>query len=89
MRKFQVEMKFQNSKYCIKLSFFFSLSQAVQVLFAIAIFITYALQSYVPVEIIWSTYLKEKFEKSRYNLLYEYILRTVLVLVTCKCPIDL
>lgn len=58
------------------------LSQAVQVLFAIAIFITYALQSYVPVEIIWNTYLKEKFEKSKYSLLYEYILRTVLVLVT-------
>lgn len=58
------------------------LSQSVQILFAIAIFITYALQSYVPVEIIWNTYLKEKFEKSKYCLLYEYILRTGLVLVT-------
>ncbi|KAL0279968.1 UNVERIFIED_CONTAM: hypothetical protein PYX00_001406 [Menopon gallinae] len=58
------------------------LSQSVQILFAIAIFITYALQSYVPVEIIWNTYMKEKCEKSNHSLLYEYVLRTVLVLTT-------
>ncbi|EEB18928.1 proton-coupled amino acid transporter, putative [Pediculus humanus corporis] len=58
------------------------LSQSVQILFAIAIFITYALQSYVPVEIIWFTYLKDKCEKSNHSLLYEYLLRTTLVILT-------
>ncbi|KAK7790535.1 hypothetical protein R5R35_011941 [Gryllus longicercus] len=60
------------------------LAQSVKIMFAIAIFITYALQCYVPVEIIWGSYLSKKFEKSspRKQIFYEYVLRTMIVLVT-------
>ncbi|XP_075229301.1 proton-coupled amino acid transporter-like protein acs isoform X2 [Lycorma delicatula] len=56
------------------------LAQSVKIIFAIAIFITYALQCYVPIEIIWNTYMKKRLTKN--FLLWEYILRTVTVLVT-------
>ncbi|KAF6201670.1 hypothetical protein GE061_004064, partial [Apolygus lucorum] len=58
------------------------LAQSVNVIFAVAIFITYALQCYVPVEIIWSTYMKKKYEHSEHKLFYEYIMRICVVIVT-------
>lgn len=58
------------------------LAQSVNVIFAIAIFITFALQCYVPVEIIWNTYMKKKYENSEHRLLVEYIMRTIVVITT-------
>ncbi|BES98561.1 amino acid transporter [Nesidiocoris tenuis] len=58
------------------------LAQSVNVIFALAIFITYALQCYVPVEIIWTTYMKKKYEHSEHKLLYEYVMRICVVIVT-------
>ncbi|XP_077301655.1 proton-coupled amino acid transporter-like protein acs [Arctopsyche grandis] len=58
------------------------MSQVVKVIFAIAIFISYGLQCYVPVELIWNTYIKKRVEGSEYKLVYEYILRVALVLAT-------
>lgn len=58
------------------------LAQSVKLAFAVAIFISYALQCYVPVEIIWNQYLKNHLEDSKNKLLVEYVLRTVLVILT-------
>lgn len=58
------------------------LAQSVKLIFAIAIFITYALQCYVPVEIVWNQYLKKHLEDSKNKLLVEYVLRTVIVIIT-------
>ena len=49
----------------------------------LAILGSYAVQFYVPMEIIWPT-LSTYFQTSRSQLIAEYTLRTVLVLVTCK-----
>jgi hypothetical protein len=56
-------------------------------MFAIAIFITYALQCYVPLEILWGTYIKDRLvhDSKRKKLLVEYIMRTCIVIGTCKC----
>lgn len=56
----------------------------MKIAFAIAIYISYALQAYVPIEIIWNTYLKTKLEQSNKKLLIEYIMRTVIVIITCE-----
>ncbi|KAL1117150.1 hypothetical protein AAG570_004477 [Ranatra chinensis] len=58
------------------------LAHSVNIIFAIAIFISYALQCYVPVEIIWNTYMKQKLENSNKKLLIEYLMRTGVVLLT-------
>lgn len=58
------------------------MAQCIKLMFAIAIFITYALQAYVPVEIIWSTYLDHHIKKNK--LFWEYICRTFVTLVTCE-----
>lgn len=62
----------------------FRLAQSVKLIFAVAIFITYALQCYVPVEIVWNQYLRKYMEDSKSKLLVEYVLRTVIVIITCK-----
>lgn len=69
------------------------MAQSVKILFAIAIFFTYALQAYVPIEILWDGYLKEKAEqwqvketqKQTMKYLAEYGLRTSLVISTSEC----
>lgn len=58
------------------------MAQSIKIMFAIAIFITYALQAYVPVEILWTTYLDHRIQNRK--LLWEYVCRTVVTLVTCK-----
>ncbi|CAH0392445.1 unnamed protein product [Bemisia tabaci] len=57
------------------------LAQSVKLIFAVAIFITYALQAYVPVDIIWRTYMKQ-YHSHKNKMLIEYILRTAVVLIT-------
>lgn len=60
------------------------LAQSVKVMIAIAIFLTYSLQFYVPFEIIW------KGTKHRFTsrpVLFEYLLRVSLVVCTGKCPL--
>lgn len=62
----------------------FSLAQATKLIFAIAIFISYALQCYVPVQIIWDNYIDEKYRNSEKSGLYQLGLRIGLTLFTCK-----
>ena len=61
---------------------FHSMAQSIKIMFAIAIFITHALQGYVPVEIIWHTYLDQKIQKRK--IFWEYVCRTIITLATCK-----
>ncbi|XP_015435834.1 PREDICTED: proton-coupled amino acid transporter 1-like [Dufourea novaeangliae] len=56
------------------------MAQSIKIMFAIAIFITHALQGYVPVEIIWNTYLDHKIQKGK--IFWEYVCRTVITLIT-------
>ncbi|XP_043286121.1 proton-coupled amino acid transporter-like protein CG1139 [Venturia canescens] len=56
------------------------MAQCIKIMFAFAIFITYGLQGYVPVEIIWNTYLEHRIVKNK--VLWEYVCRTLVTLVT-------
>lgn len=64
--------------------FCFSIAQCVMVIFAVATFISYGLQGYVPVAIIWGTYLSKRFENSERKLQWEILVRVLIVLATCK-----
>lgn len=48
-------------------------------------YISYGLQGYVIVDIIWGHYLKSKFAERDDGCRYEYGLRYGIVTVSCKC----
>ncbi|RZC32530.1 proton-coupled amino acid transporter 4 [Asbolus verrucosus] len=58
------------------------LAQVAKIMLAIAIYITHPLQLYVAIDIMWNEYLAAKFETSRYQLFFEYVVRTSIVLIT-------
>lgn len=68
----------------ITLRYLHSLASAVQCLLALAIFITHGLACYVAIDILWNDYVGSRLLNSKYRLLWEYVLRTTVVLVTCK-----
>lgn len=57
------------------------LAQSVKVMIAVAIFLTYSLQFYVPFEIIWKG---SKHRFTSHPVLFEYLLRVFLVVCTGK-----
>lgn len=57
---------------------------AVQILLAIAIFFTHPIQCYVAIDIFWNDYIGSLLEKYSYKLLWEYVVRTAIILVTCE-----
>ncbi|XP_006609786.1 proton-coupled amino acid transporter-like protein CG1139 [Apis dorsata] len=59
-----------------------ALANAVQILLAIAIFFTHPIQCYVAIDIIWNEYIAPNLEKNSHKLLWEYVVRTSLVLLT-------
>lgn len=67
--------------------FIHRLSQSIKVIFAVAIFISYGLQCYVPVEIIWNTYLVHRLQDSDKKLQWEFVTRIGVVIATCKIQI--
>lgn len=48
------------------------------------IFITHGVACYVAIDITWNTYVVDKITNERYKLLWEYVMRTGIVLITCK-----
>lgn len=56
----------------------------VKAMLAFGIFITHGLACYVAIDIAWTAYLLKKVADSPRKVLWEYVLRTVLVLITCK-----
>jgi len=61
----------------------FSLYAAVKVMFAAAIFITYGLQFYVPIEILWTS-LEQTLTHHLLINYGEYLLRYFFLFVTCE-----
>lgn len=61
------------------------LYDVVRLMFAVAIFLSYALQMYVPINIIWP-YIQSKLNlnEDTKTKIFEYIVRSVLVAATCK-----
>lgn len=60
------------------------MAQCVKGMLAFAIYITHGLACYVAIDITWNDYLKKNLGDSPRSVFYEYIARTVLVLITCK-----
>lgn len=60
------------------------LAKAVQILLAIAIFFTHPIQCYVAIDIAWNEYIGPAITKFRYQLLWEYVVRTIVILLTCE-----
>ncbi|XP_070515233.1 proton-coupled amino acid transporter-like protein CG1139 [Cardiocondyla obscurior] len=60
------------------------LGTAVKLLLAIAIFFTHPIQCYVAIDILWNEYISQHFEKYRFKIFWEYIIRTIIILLTCK-----
>lgn len=60
------------------------MAKSVRILYSIAIFISYGLQGYVPVQIMWDTYILKRLTGSERLLLWEYLLRVTAVLITCE-----
>lgn len=59
-------------------------AKAVKILYALAVFVSYSLQGYVPFEILWYSYIRNRIENSKKLMMYEYILRFGIVIVTCE-----
>lgn len=57
---------------------------AVKILLAIAIFFTHPIQCYVAIDIMWNEYISPHLEKYRFKLAWEYVVRTVIILITCE-----
>lgn len=64
-----------------KLFFSFRLAQSVRLMMAIAIFLSYPLQFYVPFNIIWPS-IEKKFQTEKSCDIAEYVTRTILVFIT-------
>ncbi|KAI8430529.1 hypothetical protein MSG28_000767 [Choristoneura fumiferana] len=58
------------------------LASAVQCLLAFAIFITHGLACYVAIDILWNEYIGVRLSNSKIRFFWEYLLRTVIVLIT-------
>ncbi|CAH0546039.1 unnamed protein product [Brassicogethes aeneus] len=58
------------------------LAQAINIMYSIAIYISYGLQGFVPVQLLWSNYIVQRLEDSQHKLRWEYLLRFGCVVVT-------
>ncbi|KAL1517831.1 hypothetical protein ABEB36_001547 [Hypothenemus hampei] len=60
------------------------LAQVIIISYSIAIYISYGLQGYVPVQIMWSNYIAKRLEDAseKKKTFYEYLLRIVCVIIT-------
>ncbi|XP_049885092.1 proton-coupled amino acid transporter-like protein CG1139 [Pectinophora gossypiella] len=58
------------------------LASVVQCLLAFAIFITHGLACYVAIDILWNEYIGIRLLNSKRRVIWEYMLRTAIVLVT-------
>lgn len=50
--------------------------------FLVAVFISYALQGYVIIAILWRVYLEKRFEGNKRSCCYEYLIRYAIVIVS-------
>lgn len=74
-----------SAKFVVSITgYSFRAVKLVRVLYAIAVYISYGLQCYPSVEILWNTYIYDRIKDSNHLLFWEYVLRVAAVLVTCK-----
>lgn len=59
-----------------------TIAQVINLLYASAIYISYGLQGYVPVTILWNDYVGKNLQENKNKLLFEYLLRFILVVIT-------
>lgn len=57
-------------------------AKVAKILLSLAIYITHALQMYVAIDIVWNQYILYNMEKIKYQIVWEYVIRTALVLGT-------
>lgn len=62
--------------------FFSRIPEITRILFVFAVFISYALQCYVPISIIWENYVSEKIRSSESSTRYQLLLRLVTTVFT-------
>ncbi|XP_055311580.1 proton-coupled amino acid transporter-like protein CG1139 isoform X2 [Sitodiplosis mosellana] len=58
------------------------LAQSVKAMLAFGIFITHGIACYVAIDITWNKYIVDRISNDRHKLLWEYVVRTVIVLIT-------
>ncbi|XP_055689577.1 proton-coupled amino acid transporter-like protein CG1139 [Lutzomyia longipalpis] len=58
------------------------LAQCVKGMLAFAIYITHGIACYVAIDITWNEYLFKRFQSSTRKVFWEYVTRTILVLIT-------
>uniref|UniRef100_A0A6M2DXR6 Putative proton-coupled amino acid transporter 1 n=1 Tax=Xenopsylla cheopis TaxID=163159 RepID=A0A6M2DXR6_XENCH len=58
------------------------MAQSIKIMFTLAIYVSYGLQCYVPVEILLTRYFEKKIAASDHKLLYEYAIRIGVVIIT-------
>lgn len=51
---------------------------------AFGIYISHGIACYVAIDLAWNKYVVDQISGDRYRLLWEYVVRTVIVLITCK-----
>lgn len=51
---------------------------------AFGIYITHGIAGYVAIDLAWNKYIVDKVSNGRYELLWEYVVRTVIAFITCK-----
>jgi len=62
----------------------FRLAESVRLVMALSMFISFALQFYVPIEIMWPS-MKSRIPTEKMQKISEYAFRTILVIITCEC----
>lgn len=58
------------------------LAQSVKLMLAMAIYCTYALSQYVAFDLLWNNIIEPKLEKTKMKIIYEYGVRTTIVIIT-------
>lgn len=66
------------------ISFLCRKTKVIQMVYSVSIGLSYALQCYVAVEIIWGNHLSKSNLFSKYPTLGEYAVRLAIVLLTCE-----
>lgn len=65
------------------------LAHSVRGMLAFGIYITHGIACYVAIELTWNSYVVDKISNERHKLIWEYVVRTIVVMITCnllKCP---
>lgn len=60
------------------------MAQSVKGMLAFGIFITHGVACYVAIDLVWNKYVVDKITNENRKLFWEYVVRFVIVLITCK-----